>query len=36
VPRVKVETNKPERPRRRYSIESSLPGGTIEIHASLA
>jgi hypothetical protein len=31
-----VETNKPERPRRRYSIDSSLPGGTIEILASLA
>src|SRR5215211_5441454 len=36
VPRVSAETNKPERPRRRYSIGSSLRGWTNNMLASLA
>src|SRR5829696_4645030 len=36
VPRVSAETNKPERPRRRYSIGSSLRGWTNNVLASLA
>src|ERR671932_1482981 len=36
VPRVSAETNRPERPRRRYSMGSSLHGCTNEVRASLA